>query len=80
MSVTFSLFLDKLDDQMAQHEDCKSADDCKSLADEDRRKFLASAGRFAAVTGPAITLLLSTSLSSKAIAYSGGMPTRTLTE
>jgi hypothetical protein len=39
---------------------------------EDRRKFLISAGRFAAVTPPAITLLLSTSLTSDAIAGSGG--------
>ena len=38
---------------------------------EDRRKFLISAGRFAAVTPPAITLLLSTSLTSDAIAASG---------
>lgn len=41
-------------------------------ANEDRRKFLASCGRFAAVTPPAITMLLSTSLSSEAIAHSGG--------
>ena len=40
--------------------------------DDDRRKFLASCGKFAAVTPPAITLLLSTSLNSTAIAYSGG--------
>jgi hypothetical protein len=39
---------------------------------EDRRDFLKSAGRFAAVTPPAITLLLSTSLTSDAIAHSGG--------
>jgi hypothetical protein len=39
---------------------------------DDRRKFLISAGRFAAVTPPAITLLLSTSLTSDAIAHSGG--------
>jgi hypothetical protein len=38
---------------------------------EDRRKFLISTGRFAAVTPPAITLLLSTSLTSDAIAGSG---------
>jgi hypothetical protein len=38
---------------------------------EDRRKFLISAGRFAAVTPPAITLLPSTSLTSDAIAGSG---------
>jgi hypothetical protein len=40
--------------------------------DDDRRKFLASCGKFAVVTPPAITMLLSTSLSSTAIAYSGG--------
>lgn len=39
---------------------------------EDRRKFLISAGRFAVVTPPAMTLLLSTSLTSDAIAKSGG--------
>ena len=37
-----------------------------------RRDFLKKAGRFAAVTPPAITLLLGTSLDSEAIAKSGG--------
>lgn len=41
-------------------------------ANEDRRKFLASCGKFAIVTPPAITLLLSTSLNSTAVAHSGG--------
>jgi hypothetical protein len=41
-------------------------------ADEDRRKFLATCGKFAAVTPPAITVLLSTSLTSDAIAGSSG--------
>jgi hypothetical protein len=41
-------------------------------ADEDRRKFLATCGKFAVVTPPAITMLLSTSLHSPAIAQSGG--------
>jgi hypothetical protein len=41
-------------------------------ANEDRRKFLASCGKFAVVTPPAITLLLSTSLTSDAIAGSNG--------
>ena len=36
----------------------------------DRRKFLAACGKFAVVTPPAITLLLSTSLNSTAIASS----------
>jgi hypothetical protein len=40
--------------------------------EEDRRKFLASCGRFAAVTPPALTILLSTSLNTDAIARSGG--------
>lgn len=38
---------------------------------EDRREFLKSCGKFAVVTPPAMTLLLSTSLSSTAIARSG---------
>lgn len=38
-----------------------------------RRDFLNKAGRFAAVTAPAITLLLGTSLNSRAIAKSGGL-------
>jgi hypothetical protein len=40
--------------------------------DDDRRKFLASCGKFAVVTPPAITMLLSTSLNSTAVAHSGG--------
>jgi hypothetical protein len=39
---------------------------------QDRRNFLMSCGRFAAVVPPAMTVLLSTSLSSKAIARSTG--------
>jgi hypothetical protein len=39
--------------------------------DEDRREFLKMCGRFAAVTPPSMTLLLSTSLTSTAIARSG---------
>ncbi|WP_247361391.1 hypothetical protein [Bradyrhizobium sp. 156] len=39
--------------------------------DEDRREFLKMCGRFAAITPPAMTLLLSTSLTSTAIARSG---------
>ncbi|WP_448208411.1 hypothetical protein [Azospirillum sp. sgz302134] len=38
----------------------------------ERRTFLASCGKFAIVTSPAITTLLSTSLTSQAIAKSGG--------
>ena len=46
--------------------------DPKALADEDRRKFIAACGKFAVVTPPALTLLLSTSLNSTAIAKSSG--------
>jgi hypothetical protein len=42
----------------------------KSSADGDRRDFLKTAGRFAIVTPPAITMLLSTSMNSDAIASS----------
>jgi hypothetical protein len=38
---------------------------------DDRREFLKTCVKFAAVTPPAITLLLSTSLTSEAIARSG---------
>jgi hypothetical protein len=41
-------------------------------AEEDRRRFLAACGRFAVVTPPAMTMLLSTSLNSSAIAASTG--------
>jgi hypothetical protein len=41
-------------------------------ANDDRRKFLAACGKFAIVTPPAVTLLLSTSLNSTAIASSSG--------
>jgi hypothetical protein len=41
-------------------------------SEADRRKFLATCGKFAVVTPPAITLLLSTSLHSSAIAGSAG--------
>jgi hypothetical protein len=43
-----------------------------SSEDQARRDFLKKAGRFAVVTPPAITLLLGTSLSSRAIAGSAG--------
>ena len=53
---------------MAPHKSDPTPDE----TNEDRRKFLASCGKFAAVTPPAITMLLSTSLNSEAIARSGG--------
>jgi hypothetical protein len=40
--------------------------------EEDRRKFLATCGRFAAVTPPTITLLLSTTLTSNVVMASTG--------
>ncbi|WP_407119834.1 hypothetical protein [Bradyrhizobium sp. STM 3561] len=43
-------------------------------AGDDRREFLKNCGRFAAVTPPTLTLLLSTSLTSAAIAGSAGRP------
>lgn len=39
--------------------------------EDDRREFLKTCGKFAVVTPPAITMLLSTSLTSNAIARSG---------
>ncbi|WP_414645389.1 hypothetical protein [Bradyrhizobium sp. 1(2017)] len=43
-----------------------------SNPDDDRREFLKSCGKFAAVTPPTLAVLLSTSLTSDAIAHSGG--------
>jgi hypothetical protein len=45
-----------------------------SSSEDDRREFLKKCGKFAAVTPPAVTLLLSTSLTFRAIAKSGGRP------
>jgi len=43
---------------------------------DDRREFIKKCGKFAAVTPPAVTFLLSTTMSSNAIAKSGsGRPT-----
>ena len=41
--------------------------------DEDRRAFLQNAGKFAVVVPPAMSLLLSTGMSSSAIAASGSL-------
>jgi hypothetical protein len=49
----------------------ESVTDVELELDADRRKFLAACGRFAVVTPPAVTLLLSTSLHSDAIARFG---------
>lgn len=42
------------------------------LAEKDRRNFLAACGKFSVTVPPALTVLLSTSLASPAIAESGG--------
>jgi len=43
-------------------------------AEDNRRGFLKKCGTFAVVTPPAVSFLLSTTMSSKAIAASGGRP------
>ena len=57
---------------MKNKNDDEPAANAELEVDADRRKFLATCGRFAVVTPPAVTLLLSTSLNSDAIASSGG--------
>ena len=47
--------------------------DTERASIDDRRKFLATCGKFAVVTPPAITMLLSTSLNSTAVARSGAL-------
>ncbi len=44
----------------------------QARADQDRREFLEKCGKFAAITPPAMTFLLSTALNSKVIAASSG--------
>jgi hypothetical protein len=53
-------------------EDMDLQKDASEEHEVERRKFLAQCGRFAIATPPAITLLMSTSLTSQAIAKSGG--------
>jgi hypothetical protein len=48
--------------------------DKTTLHDHDRRTFLVKAGKFAAVVPPSMTLLLSTTMHSPAIAQSGAAP------
>ena len=48
------------------------ADPIRDAEEPERRKFLATCGKFAVVTSPAVTTLLSTSLTSHAIAKSYG--------
>jgi hypothetical protein len=59
-------------DCFSQEAAVKREDD--PVADDDRREFLKQAGRFAAATPPVVAFLLSTSMSSKAIAASAGKP------
>jgi hypothetical protein len=54
------------------HETDRSAPHPDRSPDRDRREFLVKAGRFAAVTPPAIGMLLVTSMNSSAVASSGG--------
>ena len=48
----------------------KTPSSSNDASENDRREFLKKCGKFAAVTPPAITMLLSTSLTSNAIAKS----------
>lgn len=50
----------------------RSQSEAAADSDADRRKFIETCGKFAASNPPAITVLLSTSLNSTAIAHSGG--------
>lgn len=52
--------------------DQSTSDTEASASENDRRRFLMSCGRFAATVPPAMTVLLSTSLTSEAIAKSTG--------
>ena len=52
------------------HENLNAAED--GIAESDRRQFLSTIGKFSIATPPTIALLLSTSLTSQAIAMSGG--------
>lgn len=47
-------------------------EDRAKSADQDRRNFIHTAGKLAVIVPPAMTVLLSTSMSSPAIALSGG--------
>ncbi|MGH6815374.1 MAG: hypothetical protein ACREC6_06705, partial [Hyphomicrobiaceae bacterium] len=51
--------------------DVENGVDENDVLQADRRKFLADAGRFAVTVPPAMVLLLSTTMSSSAIAQSG---------
>jgi hypothetical protein len=50
----------------------RAEDDSAELGHNDRRSFLAACGKYSLLVPPAMTMLLSTSLTSTAIAKSGG--------
>lgn len=59
--------------QQNSHEEGAAGQPADQVKPEtDRREFLRSCGKFAAVTPPAVAFLLSTTMSSKAIAASSG--------
>jgi len=59
---------------MSKKEVTPSATDNEQTLDEQaRREFLVKAGRFAVITPPALTVLLATTMNSKAIAKSGSV-------
>ena len=61
-----------MSDRIPVEEESDQPDHELQSEEQARRDFLRKAGRFAAVTPPAITLLLGTSLGSGAIAASSG--------
>lgn len=50
----------------------KTTSEATPAGAQDRREFLETCGRFATITPPAVVLLLSTAMTSDAIAKSGG--------
>lgn len=57
---------------MDEHDQATEQEPSHDLGDQARRDFLTSCGKFALTVPPIITVLLSTSLASPAIAKSGG--------
>jgi hypothetical protein len=72
--MTFSFFLPKLAKFTGEltMKTIRENLDSELAVEADRRKFIAACGRFAVVTAPAMTMLLSTSVKSKAVVASGG--------
>jgi hypothetical protein len=65
-------FVGRLSNKLVLHGRDAMATEDDAHPDEDRRAFLQNAGKAAVVVPPAMSLLLSTSMSSPAIAHSGG--------